>query len=144
MKIKVINKSKFELPKYETKGSSGMDLKANKFYTEDNWTIEPKETILVLTGLFLDIPEGYEAQIRPRSGLSLKKGLVAQLGTIDSDYKGEIGIILHNNSEFAWDLTAGDRLAQMVFAKVERVNLELTEELTESGRGNNGFGSTGV
>jgi len=141
MKIKVINKSDFHLPEYKTSGSVGMDLQAN---LKSQIHLHGGNTVLIPTGLFLEIPEGYEAQIRPRSGLSLKQNLVAILGTIDSDYRGEIGVILYNTSKGERIIQPGDRIAQMVFAKVEKAELILTEEISETERGEGGFGHTGI
>lgn len=145
MKINIINKSSFNIPEYKTDGSSGLDLQANSFpNNKDVYNISPGETILIKTGLFIDIPIGIEGQIRPRSGLSLKRGLTAILGTIDSDYTGEIGIILHNNSNFTWDLNKGDRLAQIVFAPIVKIDFNEVKDIKITERGVNGFGSTGL
>jgi len=140
MKVKIINKSGFDLPKYETKGSAGLDIKSI-----EELTINPGERKLVKTGLFLEIPEGYEVQVRPRSGLALKKGVTVlnSPGTIDADYRGEVGVILINHSDESYDIIIGDRIAQMVFAKVEQADWLETEEISETERGEGGFGSTG-
>lgn len=140
MKVKIINKSGFDLPKYETKGSAGLDIKSI-----EELTINPGERKLVKTGLFLEIPEGYEVQVRPRSGLALKKGVTVlnSPGTIDADYRGEVGVILINHSDESYDIIIGDRIAQMVFAKVEQADWLETEEMSETERGEGGFGSTG-
>lgn len=140
MKVKIINKSGFDLPKYETKGSAGLDIKSI-----EELTINPGERKLVKTGLFLEIPEGYEVQVRPRSGLALKKGVTVlnSPGTIDADYRGEVGVILINHSDEPYDIIIGDRIAQMVFAKVEQADWLETEEISETERGEGGFGSTG-
>lgn len=140
MKVKIINKSGFDLPKYETKGSAGLDIKSI-----EKLTINPGERKLVKTGLFLEIPEGYEVQVRPRSGLALKKGITVlnSPGTIDADYRGEVGVILINHSDESYDIIIGDRIAQMVFAKVEQADWLETEEMSETERGEGGFGSTG-
>ncbi len=143
MKVKIINQSPFELPRYETALSAGMDLKAN---ISEEITLNPMDRALIKTGLFLEIPAGYEAQIRPRSGLALKKGLTVlnSPGTIDADYRGEIGVILVNLSNQTVVIEPGERIAQMVFAKVEQAVFETVEHLTESERGAGGFGSTGL
>jgi dUTP pyrophosphatase len=142
MKINVINKSNFELPQYETAASAGLDLKAN---IAESITLKPLERTLIKTGLFLEIPEGYEAQIRPRSGLAYKNGITVlnSPGTIDADYRGEIGVILVNLSNFEFTINSGDRIAQMVFAKFEQAEWISTEVLSETERGEGGFGSTG-
>lgn len=143
MKIKVINKSNFDLPQYETKASAGLDLKAN---ITETITLKPLERALVKTGLFLEIPEGYEAQVRPRSGLAYKNGVTVlnAPGTIDADYRGEVGVILVNLSNEDFTIQAGDRIAQMVFAKFEQAVWIDTKILNETARGEGGFGSTGV
>ncbi|HRO75246.1 MAG TPA: dUTP diphosphatase [Crocinitomicaceae bacterium] len=143
MKIKVINKSNFDLPQYETKASAGLDLKAN---ITETITLKPLERALVKTGLFLEIPEGYEAQVRPRSGLAYKNGVTVlnAPGTIDADYRGEVGVILVNLSNEDFTIQAGDRIAQMVFAKFEQAEWIDAEILSETARGEGGFGSTGV
>lgn len=143
MKIKVINKSNFDLPQYETKASAGLDLKAN---ITETITLKPLERALVKTGLFLEIPEGYEAQVRPRSGLAYKNGVTVlnATGTIDADYRGEVGVILVNLSNEDFTIQAGDRIAQMVFAKFEQAEWIDAEILSETARGEGGFGSTGV
>lgn len=142
MKINIINKSANELPKYETEGSAGMDLRAD---IEAPITIGSLERILVPTGLFMALPVGVEAQIRPRSGLAIKKGisLVNTPGTIDSDYRGEIKVIMINLSNESQTIEPKERIAQMVVAKYEVVRWEIVEELTTTGRGAGGFGSTG-
>ena len=142
MEVKILNKSAFNLPKYETLQSAGMDLKAN---IKESITIEPLQRVLVETGLFIELPEGYEAQIRPRSGLAAKHGIgiVNSPGTIDADYRGEIKIILVNLSDQPFVLVPGERIAQMVVAKFERVEWVLADELCKSERGEGGFGSTG-
>lgn len=142
MQVKIINKSVHPLPKYETTGSAGMDLRAN---TDQPITLHSLERTIVPTGLFIELPLGYEAQIRPRSGLSIKKGLslVNSPGTIDSDYRGEIGIIMVNLSNEAQTIEPGERIAQMVIAKYEQVRLEEVAVLSETDRGAGGFGSTG-
>ncbi len=142
MQVKVINRSRHPLPKYETTGSAGMDLRAN---TDEPITLGPLERTLIPTGLYIELPLGYEAQIRPRSGLSIKKGisLVNAPGTIDSDYRGEIGVILVNLSNEPQTIAAGERIAQMVIAKYEQVGWQQVEVLSETNRGAGGFGSTG-
>ena len=142
MKVKVINNSKNTLPEYKTTGAAGMDLHAN---LDADLTLQPLERILVPTGLFMKIPFGYEAQVRPRSGLAYKKGLtVANApGTIDSDYRGELKVILINLSNEEVTITDGERVAQLVIAKHEVAEWELVESLEESTRGAGGFGHTG-
>ncbi len=143
MKVQIINKSKHALPSYETIASAGMDLKAN---IEENIVIKPLERKLIPTGLFMAVPVGYEAQVRPRSGLALKKGITClnSPGTIDADYRGEIGIILANVSNEDFIVEDGMRVAQMVIAKHERAEWEEVITLDETQRGTGGFGSTGV
>lgn len=142
MKVKVINRSKHELPAYETIASAGMDARAN---IDEPIELEPMGRALVKTGLFLEIPVGYECQVRPRSGLALKKGIsvLNSPGTIDADYRGEVGVILVNLSNEKYIVEDGERVAQLVFAKFEQAQWEVTEELTETSRGAGGFGSTG-
>ena len=142
MEVKILNKSAFELPQYATTHSAGMDLKAN---ISESITIEPLKRVLVPTGLYIELPEGYEAQIRPRSGLAVKHGigLINSPGTIDTDYRGEIKIILVNLSDQPFVLIPGERIAQMVVAKFERVDWVIADKLGESERGEGGFGSTG-
>ena len=143
MNVRIINKSKNDLPKYATNQSAGMDLRAN---LDNPIKISPLERILVKTGLFIELPEGYEAQVRPRSGLAYKKGITVlnSPGTIDSDYRGEIGVILVNLSNETFLIESGERIAQMVIAKHEKVNFQEVNELIETTRGSGGFGSTGV
>lgn len=143
MKINVINKSQHALPSYETFASAGMDLRAN---LSEPVIIEPMERALIPTGLFMEIPVGYEAQVRPRSGLALKKGITClnSPGTIDADYRGEIGVILANLSKETFVVENGERIAQMVIAKHERAEWTEVEELSATERGAGGFGSTGV
>jgi dUTP pyrophosphatase len=140
--IKIVNKSHHSLPAYATSGASGMDLRAN---LEVALQLQPMERILIPTGLFLAIPENYEAQIRPRSGLALKQGLTClnTPGTIDADYRGEIKVILINLSTEMQTIQDGDRIAQIVFCAVEKVNLESVIELEITQRGEGGFGHTG-
>lgn len=143
MTIKVINKSKHDLPKYQTELSAGMDLYAN---IDETITLKPLERTLVKTGLFISLPKGYEAQIRPRSGLAFKNGITVlnSPGTIDADYRGEIGVILVNLSSQDFTINDGDRIAQMVIAKHETATWEEVENLDETNRGEGGFGSSGV
>ncbi len=141
MKIEIINKSKHELPKYATTGSAGMDLRAN---IDNPITLAPGERVLIPTGLHIALPVGYEAQIRPRSGLAIKKGVHAILGTIDSDYRGEIGVIFYNNSNESFIINDGERIAQMVIAKYEQAEWCEVDKLDETERGDGGFGHSGV
>lgn len=143
VKIKLSEESKkLGYPKYATSGSSGMDL----YNAGASNTIKPKQIKLIKTGVFLEIPEGYEAQIRPRSGLSLKYGITVlnSPGTIDSDYRGEVGVILVNHSDQPFDIEEGMKIAQMVFCKYEKVEFFESEELSNSTRGEGGFGHTGI
>lgn len=143
MKVKIINKSKHANPEYATIYSAGLDLRAN---ITSSILLKPLERKLISTGLFLEIPEGYEAQIRPRSGLALKKGLTVlnSPGTIDADYRGEIGVILINLSNDDVTIDDGERICQMVFAKHEQVSLKNVDIIAESERGAGGFGHTGT
>lgn len=143
MTIKIINKSNHDLPNYETIASAGMDLRAN---LSEPRTLKPLERSIVGTGLFIELPVGYEAQVRPRSGLAAKKGITVlnAPGTVDADYRGEIGVILVNLSNEDFTIENGERIAQLVIAKHERAEWELVEELSETSRGEGGFGSTGV
>jgi dUTP pyrophosphatase len=143
MKIRVINKSKHALPQYETDQSAGLDLRAN---ITEPIELKPLERSLIKTGLFIELPAGYEAQIRPRSGLSYKKGLsvLNSPGTIDADYRGEIGVILVNLSNDTVLVEDGERIAQMVIARHEKAEWIETDELMETERGAGGFGSTGT
>jgi len=142
LKIRVINQSRHPLPDYATAGSSGLDLRAN---LESPVVLNSLERQLIPTGLFMEIPEGFEAQVRPRSGLAIKQGLTClnSPGTIDADYRGEIKIILINLSSDSQQVNDGDRIAQLVFQKVEKVNLISVSELTSSERAEGGFGHTG-
>lgn len=142
MEVKILNKSSNELPNYATIHSAGMDLRAN---ITESIVLGPLKRILVPTGIHIELPEGYEAQIRPRSGLAAKHGIgiVNSPGTIDADYRGEIKIILVNLSDEEFVLNPGERIAQMVVAKFERVDWRVTDVLGESERGESGFGSTG-
>lgn len=143
MKVQIINKSKHPLPTYATILSAGMDLRAN---IEAPIHLAPGERILVPTGIFMALPEGYEAQIRPRSGLAAKYGisLLNSPGTIDADYRGEIKAILVNHSTEPFTIEDGERIAQMVIARYERIEWEEVEHLSETDRGTGGFGHTGV
>ena len=143
MTVKIINKSNQQLPAYETIASAGMDLRAN---LEDKIILSPLDRVIVKTGLFMELPVGYEAQVRPRSGLAAKKGITVlnAPGTIDADYRGEIGVILVNLSKEAFTINDGERIAQLVIAKHERAEWQEVEVLEESDRGEGGFGSTGV
>ena len=143
MKVKVVNKSKHDLPNYSTISSAGMDIRAN---INNPFTIKPLERTIVKTGLFIEIPVGYEAQVRPRSGLALKKGITVlnSPGTIDADYRGEIGVILVNLLSEEFVIEDGERIAQMVIAKHEQANWIEVETLEETERGVGGFGSTGL
>ena len=143
MIVKIINRSRNELPKYETLFSAGMDLRAD---LEESIIIKPLQRLVVKTGLFISLQQGYEAQIRPRSGLALKKGITVlnSPGTIDADYRGEIGVILINLSDSDFEINTGDRIAQMIIAKHETIEWEAVDKLDNSVRGDKGFGSTGV
>ena len=142
MTIKIINKSQHELPNYETLASAGMDLRAN---ISEAITLQPLERAIIKTGLFLELPIGFEAQVRPRSGLAAKNGVTVlnAPGTIDADYRGEVGVILVNLSNVAFTIENGERIAQMIIAKHERAEWQLVTELSETVRGEGGFGSTG-
>jgi dUTP pyrophosphatase len=141
--INIMNQSGNPLPGYATEGSAGMDIRAN---IESPVTLQPLERYLVPTGLFIELPAGYEAQIRPRSGLAVKQGITClnTPGTIDSDYRGEIKVILINLSNTVQVINNGDRIAQMIIAKTERAELFLVQQLNETQRGDGGFGHTGV
>jgi dUTP pyrophosphatase len=143
MQIKIINKSNHELPNYETSASAGMDMRAN---IQEPITIKSLERTMVPTGLFIELPIGFEAQVRPRSGLAFKNGVTClnSPGTIDADYRGELKVILVNLSHQDFTINNGDRIAQMVIAKHERAEWLVVEELSETTRGEGGFGSTGV
>ncbi len=142
MKVNIINKSKHPLPHYETNASAGMDLRAN---ISEPLTLKPLERAIIKTGLFIELPVGYEAQVRPRSGLAAKKGITVlnAPGTIDADYRGEIGVILANLSNDDFRVEDGERVAQLVIAKHERAEWIEVRELSETARGAGGFGSTG-
>ena len=142
MKIKIVNKSNHPLPHYGTEASAGVDLRAN---INEPITLKPLERVLIKTGLFIELPVGYEAQVRPRSGLAYKHGLTVlnTPGTIDADYRGEVGVILVNLSNTDFIIENGERVAQMVIAKHEQAEWNLVEELSDTDRGAGGFGSTG-
>lgn len=143
MKVKIINQSKHPLPQYETAFSAGMDVRAN---IDTPIVLKPLERTLVKTGLFLELPQGYECQVRPRSGLAFKKGITVlnSPGTIDADYRGEVGVILINLSNEDFTVEDGERIAQLVFAKHKQAKFKVVEFLSETERGEGGFGSTGV
>ena len=143
MIVDIVNLSKNELPKYETLLSAGMDIRAS---LEEPITIKPNQRSLIKTGLYISLHDGYEAQIRPRSGLALKKGITVlnSPGTIDADYRGEIGVIIANLSDSDFTIKSGDRIAQMVIAKFEKISWKAVDKLDDSLRGNKGFGSTGI
>jgi dUTP pyrophosphatase len=143
MKINIVNQSRFPLPEYATVHSAGLDLRANLEYS---FVLKPLERTMVPTGLFIELPEGYEAQVRPRSGLAAKHGIsiVNTPGTIDPDYRGEIKVILVNLSDVPFTLEPGERIAQMVIARFEHISWNEVETLSETERGAGGFGHTGV
>lgn len=143
MKVKVINKSKHELPAYATIQSAGMDLRAN---LDEPVTLHPLERRLIQTGIYIGLPVGYEAQVRPRSGLALKHGITVcnTPGTVDADYRGEIGVVLINLSNEDFVVNDGERIAQMVIAKHERAEWDVVDVLDETERGMGGYGHTGV
>ena len=143
MKIKIINRSKHQLPHYETSASAGMDLRAN---LDAVVTLAPLERAIIPTGLFIELPIGVEAQVRPRSGLAAKKGITVlnAPGTIDADYRGEIGVILVNLSNDTFSVEDGERIAQLVISRHEQAQWNEVLELSETTRGSGGFGSTGV
>jgi dUTP pyrophosphatase len=143
MVVKVINKSSNPLPAYESSFSAGMDIRA---FLESPIVLQPQERALVKTGLYLELEKNFEAQVRPRSGLALKKGItVLNLpGTIDADYRGEVGVILINLSSENFKISSGDRIAQLVISKYESIKWKLSQSLGESKRGDKGFGSTGI
>lgn len=142
MKVKVINRSAYDLPQYETAQAAGLDVRAN---LRESLVLGPLERALVPTGLYVEIPEGYEIQVRPRSGLAARHGisLVNAPGTIDPDYRGEIKVIVVNLSNEPFELRPGERIAQLVVARFERIEWEATDSLTPTDRGEGGFGSTG-
>lgn len=143
MHVNIINRSKHPLPQYETIASAGMDVRAN---TEEPIEIAPLQRVLIKTGLFVEIPLGYEIQVRPRSGLAYKKGITVlnSPGTIDADYRGEIGVLLVNLSSETFVVNDGERIAQLVLAAHEQAQWQEVETLEESNRGQGGFGSTGT
>jgi dUTP pyrophosphatase len=143
MTIKIINKSQHELPNYETIASAGMDLRAN---LTESIELKPLERVIIKTGLFIELPIGYEAQVRPRSGLAAKNGITVlnSPGTVDADYRGEIGVILVNLSHQDFVIENGERIAQLIIAKHERAEWYSVDALSETSRGEGGFGSTGV
>ena len=143
MEIKIINQSQHALPNYETIASAGMDLRAN---LTEAITLNPLERAIVKTGLFIELPIGYEAQVRPRSGLAAKKGITVlnSPGTVDADYRGEIGVILVNLSNEPFTIENGERIAQLIIARHERAEWVEVDELSQTSRGEGGFGSTGV
>ncbi len=142
MEIKIINKSNNSLPAYETQHAAGMDLKA---FLDESVFLNPMQRQLISTGIFIELPESYEAQIRPRSGLALKHGITVlnSPGTIDADYRGEVKVLLINLGEDAFEIKNGERIAQMIVSKHEKVNWVETNQLTETNRGAGGYGSTG-
>ena len=143
MNVQIINKSKHATPIYETDGAAGMDLREN---ISESILLKPLERTIIKTGLFIALPAGFEAQVRPRSGLAAKKGITVlnSPGTVDADYRGEIGVILVNLSNEEFEVNDGERVAQLVIAKHERVTWKEVEVLNETERGSGGFGSTGV
>jgi len=143
MKLKIVNTSDNPLPLYETSGSAGMDLRAQ---LQEPVMLKPLQRALIPTGLYLELPDGFEAQVRPRSGLALKKGVTVlnSPGTIDSDYRGEIKVIMINLSNETTIINTGERIAQMIIAKYEKVVLKEVDEINETERGEGGFGHTGV
>ena len=142
MKVKIVNKSRFALPEYQTPLSAGLDIRAN---LDESVTLQPLERAMIPTGLFVELPEGCEMQIRPRSGLAAKHGITVlnSPGTIDADYRGEIKVILVNLSNEPLTIEAGERIAQMIVARYEQIEWEAAEELSSTERGAGGFGSTG-
>ena len=142
MKIRIVNKSPHPLPSYETEHSAGMDLRA---FTEEPVTLRPMERKLIPTGLYIELPVGYEAQVRPRSGLAIRHGITVlnSPGTIDADYRGEIGVILINLSEIEFTINDGDRIAQMIISQHVKAELTGTDKIDTTARGEGGFGHTG-
>ena len=142
MNVKIVKNSDHELPEYKTSGSAGMDLRA---YLESSIILEPGERKLIPTGLQIELPEGTEAQVRPRSGLAFKHGITVlnSPGTIDADYRGDIGVILINHSKYSFEIKNGERIAQLIIAKHETVSWLPVDTLEDSERGSGGFGSTG-
>ena len=143
MKIKIVNKSKHPLPEYATAGAAGVDLRAN---IDAPITLAPGERKLIPTGIYIGLPDGYEAQVRPRSGLALKHGISVcnTPGTIDPDYSGQIGVVLINHVQENFIVNDGERIAQMIISKFERAEWDVVEELDETERGEGGYGHTGV
>lgn len=143
IRVNIINTSGNDLPAYATSGSAGMDIRAN---LQDPVTLQPLERQLIPTGLFIELPDGYEAQVRPRSGLAIKQGITClnSPGTVDADYRGELKVILINLSNTIQTIHHGDRIAQIIIAKTERAELVLVQELNETTRGGGGFGHTGI
>ncbi len=143
IRVHIINTSSNELPAYATQGSAGMDIRAN---LQSPVTLQPLERELIPTGLFIELPYGYEAQVRPRSGLAIKQGITClnSPGTVDADYRGELKVILINLSNTAQTIQHGDRIAQMIIAKAVRAELVPVQELNETSRGEGGFGHTGI
>ncbi|MFN8261103.1 MAG: dUTP diphosphatase [Chitinophagales bacterium] len=143
MKLKIVNTSDNPLPEYETSGSAGVDLRAQ---LQEPVMLKPLQRALIPTGLYIELPDGYEAQVRPRSGLALKKGVTVlnSPGTIDSDYRGEIKVIMINLSNETTVINTGERIAQLIVAKFEKVTFKEVDELNETERGEGGFGHTGV
>mgnify|MGYP000924362709 FL=1 len=142
MKIRIVNKSQHPLPEYTTIASAGLDLRAN---VSESVMLEPGEWKLIPTGLHIELPMGYEAQVRPRSGLAYKHGITVlnSPGTVDADYRGDVGVLLINHSKSAFEIKSGERVAQLVIAKHEQAEWQLVEELGNTDRGAGGFGSTG-
>jgi len=142
VKVKVINTSKHDLPQYETLGAAGLDIRAS---LDEPILLKPLERAIIPTGLFIELPIGFEAQVRPRSGLAAKKGITVlnAPGTVDADYRGEVGVILANVSNEEFLVNDGERIAQLVIAKHERIDWEKVEVLSDTDRGTGGFGSTG-
>lgn len=142
MKVKIVNKSSNPLPAYSTVNSAGMDLRAN---LSNKIILKPKERGLIPTGIYIELPQGYEAQIRPRSGLALRNGITVlnTPGTIDSDYRGEVGIILINLSDTDYEIKHGDRICQMVISRYEKIRWKSVDNLEDTNRGLGGFGHTG-
>lgn len=141
LKVNIINKSNYDLPKYATPQSAGMDLRAN---IDEDLTLFPRERKLIPTGIYIQLPVSYEAQVRPRSGLALKHGVTVlnSPGTIDADYRGEIGVLLINHGDAAYTITPGERIAQLIVAKHEQVKWIISGSLDETERGEGGFGHT--
>lgn len=139
MKVKIINNSENKLPRYETEGSAGMDIASNEDYI-----LKPERRTIISTGLFVEIPQGYELQVRPRSGMAAKYGITVlnAPGTIDSDYRGEIGVILYNSGQSNYEIKKGDKIAQLVLAPITQAEWEVVENLSSTKRGEGGFGST--